>query len=38
LQKTTLTDDQKKTLTEVEDLYTQGKYADALEKILLINK
>jgi hypothetical protein len=38
LQKTTLTDDQKKTLTEAEDLYSQGKYADALEKILLINK
>ena len=38
LQKTTLTDDQKKTLTEIEDLYSQGKYMDALEKILLISK
>ena len=37
LQKTTLTDEQSKTLAEVEDLYGQGKYADALEKILLIN-
>lgn len=38
LQKTTLTDEQKKTLTEIEDLYNQGKYVDALEKILLINQ
>lgn len=38
LQNTTLTDDQKNTLTQVEDLYSQGKYADALEKILLINQ
>ena len=37
LQKTTLTDEQKKTLAEIEDLYAQGKYADALEKILLLN-
>jgi hypothetical protein len=38
LQKTTLTEEQKTTLSEVEDLYKQEKYADALEKILLINK
>jgi len=38
LQKTTLTENQKKILTEVEDLYSQEKYADALEKILLIDK
>jgi uncharacterized protein YoxC len=38
LQKTTLTDDQKNTLAEAQDLYNQGKYTDALEKILLINK
>ena len=38
LQKATLTEDQKTKLTEVEDLYNQGKYTDALEKILLINK
>ena len=38
LQKMTLTDEQKKTLTEVENLYDQAKYSDALEKILLINK
>jgi hypothetical protein len=37
LQKATLTDDQKIALTQVEDLYGQGKYAEALEKILLIN-
>jgi hypothetical protein len=37
LQTMTLTDDQKKTLTEAEDLSSQGKYSDALEKILLIN-
>jgi len=37
LQKTTLTDGQEIALTEAEDLYNQGKYADALEKILLIN-
>jgi len=36
-QKTTMTDDQKDTLTEAKDLYNQGKYTDALEKILLIN-
>lgn len=38
LQKTTLTDDQKNTLAEAEDLYNQEKYTDALEKILLINQ
>lgn len=38
LQKTTLTDEQQKILTGAEDLYKQGKYADALEQILLINK
>ncbi|MCX6718106.1 MAG: hypothetical protein NTY81_00680 [Candidatus Staskawiczbacteria bacterium] len=38
LQKTTLTDSQKKTLIDIEDLYNQGKYTDALEKILLISK
>ena len=37
LQKTTLTDGQKDGLAQAEDLYDQGKYADALEKILLIN-
>jgi len=38
LQKATLTDGQKNTLAEAEELYNQGKYTDALEKILLINK
>jgi hypothetical protein len=38
LQETTLTDEQKKTLEDIKDLYNQGKYTDALEKILLINK
>ena len=37
LEKTTLTDEQSNTLAEVKDLYDQGKYADALEKILSIN-
>ena len=37
LQKTTLTDEQNNTLIEIEDLYAQGKYSEALEKILLIN-
>lgn len=36
LQKTTLTDEQKIVFTDAEELYDQGKYADALEKILLI--
>ena len=34
LEKSTLTDDQQTTLNEVKDLYQQGKYSDALEKIL----
>lgn len=38
LKKTTLTDEQKKTLAEAEDLYGQEKYNEALEKLLLINK
>ena len=38
LLKTTLTDEQAKILTQAQDLYNQGKYSDALEKILLINK
>ena len=38
LEKSTLTADQINTLTEAKDLYDQGKYTDALEKILLINK
>ena len=38
LQKTTLTDNQKKTLSDAEGLYGQGKYADALEKLLLISQ
>jgi hypothetical protein len=38
LEKTTLTDGQKSELLQAEDLYNQGKYTDALEKILLINK
>ena len=37
-QKITLTDDQKDALADAEDLYAQEKYADALEKILLINE
>lgn len=37
LEKATLTDEQNETLVEVEDLYGQGKYTEALEKILLIN-
>jgi len=36
LQKETLTDDQKNTLAQAEDLYSQGKYADAL--VLLMGK
>ena len=38
LYKMTLPADQKEILNEVQDLYLHGKYADALEKILLINK
>jgi len=37
LEKSTLTDNQQKTLDEVKNLYDEGKYTDALEKILLIN-
>jgi len=37
LQKTTLTDEQETTLTEAVYLYNKGEYADALEKILLID-
>jgi len=37
LQEATLTDEQKATLSEVEELYNQAKYVEALEKILLIN-
>jgi len=33
LEKTTLTDDQNNTLAEAKDLYDQGKYGDAFEKI-----
>jgi len=38
LQGTTLTNEQKDILAEAIDLYSQKKYADALEKILLISK
>ena len=38
LEKTTLTEDQKEALIEIKSLYDEGKYADALEQILLINK
>ena len=38
LEKTTLTEDQQKITQEVKDLYTDGKYSDALEKIFTINK
>ncbi|MCX6720741.1 MAG: hypothetical protein NTW11_02965 [Candidatus Staskawiczbacteria bacterium] len=37
LQKATLTNEQKITLTQVENLYNQEKYSEALEAILLIN-
>jgi len=37
LQKATLTDDQKNTLTQAEDLYSQGKYAEALELLMASN-
>jgi len=37
LEKTTLTDGQREALAQAEGLYNQGKYTDALEKILLIN-
>ena len=38
LKKMTLTDDQKETLAQAEDLYSQAKYTDALEKLLLVSK
>jgi len=38
LQKTTLTDEQKSTLIEIKELYEDGKYVEALEKILLISR
>lgn len=38
LEKSTLTDDQKKILVEVKELYANSKYTEALEKILLISK
>lgn len=38
LEKTTLTEEQEKQLTEAKDLFDDEKYADALEIILLINK
>lgn len=37
LEKTTLTEEQEKTTQTVKDLYTEGKYSDALEQILMIN-
>lgn len=38
LEKTTLTEEQSIVLAEVKGLYDEGKYVDALEKILLIDK
>jgi len=38
LQKTTLTDDQKKIIKEAMELYNNGEYGESLEKVLLINK
>jgi hypothetical protein len=38
LDETTLTDEQQKILTEVKDLYEQGKYSEALEGILQMDK
>jgi len=37
LEKTTLTQDQQKILNDIKELYSQSKYLEALEKILLIN-
>lgn len=37
LEKTTLTDEQAESLEEIKDLCWQGKFVEALEKILLIN-
>jgi len=34
----TLTEDQRKVLVQAENLYNDGKYSEALEKVLLINK
>jgi len=36
LQKSTLTEEQQTTLAQAEDFYSQGKYTDALEKLLFI--
>lgn len=38
MEETTLTEDQQKTLLEVKDLYQEGKYSEALEMILQIDK
>ena len=38
LQKTTLTNDQQKILSDTVNLYNAGKYNEALEKMLLINQ
>ena len=38
LQNTTLTDAQKEILKSAQDLYSRGKYAEALEEIMTINK
>jgi len=38
LEKTTLTEEQQKTLSEIKDLYEKENYSEALEKILLINE
>lgn len=37
LEKTSLTEEQQKTMQTVKDLYADGKYSDALEEILTIN-
>jgi len=37
LEKSTLTDAQQTALEEIKELYSQGKYTDALEKILFLN-
>jgi hypothetical protein len=38
LEKITLTEEQLETMQKVKDLFTDGKYSDALEEILMINK
>ncbi|MCX6719958.1 MAG: hypothetical protein NTV36_02515 [Candidatus Staskawiczbacteria bacterium] len=38
LQKTTLTNDQQKIISKAMELYNDGKYGEALEELLLINK